>query len=176
MVKSNLSSALCRFITEVQKVDESEYPPNSLRDLVYGIQMHLETQKFYWKLLDMSDEEFVNVAMVLDNEMKDRVEKSMGVVQSATPILVHMEEKMWANGVLVEENPKQLSDTVMFLLGINLALSGGGGDHKKLRHPGFNEQIRVGTDSNGVKCLMYHSDPMSKTNKGGLMRKWFPLK
>ena len=69
-----------------------------------------------------------------------------------------------------KHNLKQLCDTVLFLIGINLALRGGK-EHKKLRRPRFNPQIQVSTDNDGVKCLKYFADPKSKTNQGDLTGK-----
>ena len=94
LVKQNFAYALCRYITEVQKDNGKEYPPNSLRDLLYCLQMYLETKRVYWKLIDKTDDQFMDVAMVLDNKMKKRVAKGMGLVQSAEPISVEMENKM----------------------------------------------------------------------------------
>ena len=118
----------------------------------------------YWKLLDKSDENFVDLAMVLDNTMKQRVKMGLGRVKSATPISFNMEEQMWSSGVLGCSNPQQLRDTVLFLLGINLALRCG--EHKNLCRPRFNPQIEESVDSDGFQCLVYTSDPLSKTNQG----------
>ena len=77
---------------------------------------------------------------------------------------------MWSSRVLGEHSPSQLGDTVMFLLGINLALRGGD-EQKRLRRPGFSPQITVSKDADGVKCLIYKEDPKPKTNQGGLSSK-----
>ena len=130
-VKDNLKYALCRFISEVQKMDQQEYPPNSLRDHLCGVQMYLETQK----LIDKSDDIFIDLTNVLDNLMKDRVSKDMGVMRSPDPVSMTMENKMWDMGILGEDKPSQLTD-ILYLLGVNLTLCGG--KHKKLRRPGFN--------------------------------------
>ena len=42
----NLNAALCRFITEVKKVDGSDYPGKTLYDIIICIQFYLETQGF----------------------------------------------------------------------------------------------------------------------------------
>ncbi len=81
---------------------------------------------------------------------------------------------MWAEGALGEDRPRQLSDTILYLLGINLALRGGE-EHRNLRRPGFNSQLRIGRDSDGVCCLIFREDMKSKTNQGGLdCRKFQP--
>ena len=45
IVKSNLSYCLCRFLTEIKRVEGTEYPLGSVKSLIYGIQMHLATKR-----------------------------------------------------------------------------------------------------------------------------------
>ena len=40
----DLEYALCRFVLEIKKVDGCEYPPNTIREIVIMIQMHLHEQ------------------------------------------------------------------------------------------------------------------------------------
>ncbi len=53
----------------------------------------------------------------------------MGVGQrkKAQSISLSEEDVMWSKGILGEANPVQLRDAVQYLLGVNLALRGGGG-------------------------------------------------
>ena len=67
---------------------------------------------------------------------------------------------MWLTRVLGEHTPAQLLDTIMHVIGVNCALRGAG-EHRKLRRPGFNEQIKVGYDSDNVKCLKFQADVKS---------------
>ena len=41
-----------------------------------------------------------------------------------------------------------------------------------LRRPGCDSQIEIHVDSDGHKCLRFTDDAQSKTNQGGLMRKF----
>ena len=59
LTKRNLSYALCHFMTEIKKLDGSDYPPCTLYGIVIGIQMFLETQGINWQLIN--DPEFKNV-------------------------------------------------------------------------------------------------------------------
>ena len=52
----NLSLALSRFMTEVCKLDGSEFPGKTMYEIVLCIQFYLETCGFRWKLVD--DEQF----------------------------------------------------------------------------------------------------------------------
>ena len=170
LVKAKLCGALCKFVTEIQKHNAEEYDPNSIKDMMVCIQMYLATQGIYWKLLSDKDDVFMELYNVVDNMMKALTEKGKGVVKSATPVTSSMEEQMWKSGVLGEDIPSQLADTVMFLLGINLALRGGE-EQKHLRRPGFDPQITISKDGDGVRCLIYRQDPKHKTNQGGLSLK-----
>ena len=127
LVKSSLCYVLCRFVTEVNKLEGKDYPPNSIKNMLYCIQMYLKTKRLVWKLLDKTDEAFYDLAMVIDNELINRVTMGMGKVESAQPIARRMENLMWELGVLGDSNPSQLSDTLIFVLGIHLALRWGGG-------------------------------------------------
>ena len=109
-----------------------EYPPNTVKEIIYCIQMRLNGNGIYWKLLEKSYEIFAQLYYVLDNVMKDKTAKGLGKVQSATPISTEMEDHMWSMGVLGESNPTQLSHTLLYLLGVNLALRGGD-EHKRFK-------------------------------------------
>ena len=71
--KSDLCYALAQFIREVKKMDISEYPPNTLREIIVMIQMYLNEHSIYWKLLDEQD--FVAVHNIVDNTMKEQHSK-----------------------------------------------------------------------------------------------------
>ncbi len=45
--KHFLSNALCRFITEVRKLNGDRYPPKTIYEMIVCIQMHLETQGIF---------------------------------------------------------------------------------------------------------------------------------
>ncbi len=167
LVKKYLAFSLSCFITEIVKMNGDEYPLQTLYQMVICIQIFLESQKLYWKLLDKNNMDVVSLFYTLDNIMKERTAKGYGVKQSASVVSKEAENKMWEQGVLGEDMLKQLLDTVLFLIGMNCALCRGE-EHKHLRRPGFNPQLTIGEDSEGVKCLMYREDLKHKTNQGGL--------
>ncbi len=118
-----------------------------------------------WKLID--DPVFICYRNTLDNVMKAWSKAGVGHHVRASPISVDQEELMWSSGVLGEDDPDTLRNTVLYLLGISFALHGGE-EQRNLRHPRFNSQLSVKTDVQGDKYLLYQEDQTSKTNQGGL--------
>ena len=74
-------------------------------------------------------------------------------------------EHLWKSDVLGDD-PKQLSTTVLFLLGLNL-VSRAGKEHKNLCRPGVNSQLKIVKDGD-IECIQYMEDCSTKCNKGGL--------
>ena len=74
---------------------------------------------------------------------------------------------MFESGVLGEDTPVKLLRTVIYMIGLHCALRGGI-EHSNLRRPGCDSQLRVTTDDRGKECLIYHEDPLQKTNQRGL--------
>ncbi len=71
-------------------------------------------------------------------------------------------------------NPEQLLHTVVFSLSLYLALHAGK-EHRVLRSPGFNSQIRI-VHSVYETYLEYLEDISLKTNKGSLYQQKFQTK
>ena len=159
---------MCRFVREVRKLDGQEYPPNTLREMVILIQMFMHENSVNWKLLD--DAEFQILRNVVDNTMKQRHAMGMGVCQSSKSISVQNENQMFRSRALGEENPIQFLRTVIYMIGLHCALRGGV-EHNKLRRPNCEGQVKLERDSCGFQCMVYHEDPLQKTNQGGLTSK-----
>ena len=68
--KAELCFTLCRFVHEVKKLDGTEYPLNTLREIVICIQMFLNEYNVFWKLFD--HHKFIQLRNVVDNTMKER--------------------------------------------------------------------------------------------------------
>ena len=82
-----------------------------------------------WKLVDGPD--FKELRIVLDNVMKERVSHNIGMVKrQASVISFDNKTKLWESGLLGEDSPDKLRDTVLFLLGINLGLRAGDEHHQ----------------------------------------------
>ena len=169
--QGELAFSLCRFIREVRKIDGNEYPPNSIREIIIMLQMHLHENSVYWKLLD--GEHFLSVRNVVDNTMKERHTMGMGIRRSSQVISLADEGKMFNLGILGNGEATQLLKTVIYMVGLHCALRGGV-EHNNLRRPGCSPQIQIQRDLRGVECLVYTEDPLQKTNQGGLACKVKP--
>ena len=74
-----------------------------------------------------------NWQTVLDNLMKERALQNIGIIKrQAELISLDFQNELWDKGVLGEENPEKLCNTVLFLIGINCALRSGD-EHQNLR-------------------------------------------
>ena len=113
---------LCRFIPEVtKKRGDGEYPGATLYQMIIAIQKYLVVNKVKWRLLD--DLEFDDMRTVLDSVMREWTAQNIGVVKKQAGLITfEHEESLWEKGVLGEDTPDKLRNTVLFLLGINAHL------------------------------------------------------
>ena len=77
-----INYAMPRFIAEVRKQDGSLYPPNSLWQLVVGLQIYLRMKGRPVRFLH--DDNFAHVKYSLDYHMKERPEKGVRCRQKAS--------------------------------------------------------------------------------------------
>ena len=129
LTKVNLCHALCSFIPEITKVkDGSAYPGATLYQMIVSIQCHLVENGLNWKLIDGT--EFAKVKTVLDNVMKEHAQNNIGTVKRQANVITYEYENMlWDKNILGKQNPDQLRQTVMFLIGINCGLRAGDEHH-----------------------------------------------
>ena len=174
ITKENLEYSLCRFVPEVTKSKgDGPYPGKTLYQLIVAIQKFVHLNQIKWRLIH--GEHFEDLRNVLDNVMKERCADNIGMVRKQADIISYeYEEAMWQKGILGEDGPDKLRATVLFLLGINLALRAVD-EHYYLRRdmPDKVSQITIENNTKGVKCLVFREDTCTKTNDGGLnqMRK-----
>ncbi len=162
--KDCLAQALCTFLNEIWRKDGNEFAGKGLYNIAILLQFHLECRGFMWHLVE--DTEFKKVRFTVDNLMKERASDRLSVSCSSLAISMSDEDKMWREGVLGEDMPEKLRNTVMYLLGVCCALRGGQ-EHQELRAPGFDLQVNVVVED-GVELLVYTQDAKSKTNQGRL--------
>lgn len=85
--------------------------------------------------------------------------------KQAEPIRVEEENLLWERGLLGEENPKALLDTMLFLCGIHFALRSGE-EHRSLQL----SQFELVVPENGNARFIY-TENYSKNNQGGLQHR-----
>ena len=165
LTKENLNHALCRFIPEVtKKKGEGLYLGKTLYQMVGAIQKYLNVNKIPWQINEGKDPQFDDVRTVLDNIMKERTAANIGMTKKqANLITKDIENPLWEEGHLGESNPEQLRDTVLFLLGLNCTLRAVD-EHYSLRR----NELQFEHDPDGVKCLVYREDYVTKTHDGGI--------
>ena len=73
----SLKYAMCRFITEVKKVNGQDFPGKTLYHIVVCVQFHLECMGFAFKLTN--DPALRDLKFTLDNTMKARVCQGIGL-------------------------------------------------------------------------------------------------
>ena len=165
----NFKHAMCYFIAEVTKSKgDGPYPGQTLYQMCTSIQKYLNHNKIPWKIIE--GPEFVDVKTVLDNVMKERTALNIGVNRKKANVITYeFEQKLWEDGVLGEDCPDRLRDTVLFLLGVNCILRASD-EHYYLRRPMPNEpsQLSFEMSDSGVKCLVFREDTVSKTHDGGI--------
>ena len=166
---SDFEYSMCKFLAEVVKVkDGQEYPGRTLYQFCVAIQKYLFSKGLKWKLID--GDQFENLRNVLDNLIKERAAKQIGTtVRRAELISQKHETIMWEKGILGEATPTQLRETVLFLIGIHIGLRPGD-EHYNLRRDSDTNpsQLSFKRNEDGLRCLVYTEDCITKTNDGGL--------
>ena len=145
---------LCRFICEVKKSRvEGDYPGKTLYQIVCALQNFLRKKEVNWKLVH--GEEFSKFNRILDTVMQQRSAMSLGTVKKQAQVIsLDYENQLWMKGILGEDTPDKLRNTVLYLLGVNLALRAGD-EHYGLRRPdpgaGYTSQISFGNNALGIR-------------------------
>ena len=165
--KETFNSDVCRFITEVKKLDGSDYPAKTLYDIVICLQFHLEKSGgLSWKLLN--EDGFKEIHFTLDNLMKKRTADGVGIkVKRAEVLTFSDEDLLWSLGLLGTHCPESLLYSVLFTVGLSCSLRAGK-EHYQLRSIPFQSQFEFLNDEKGRVYFHYTEDRGLKTNKGGL--------
>ena len=166
--KANFVHAMTFFLAEINKESGDLFPRKTLYHMVTAIQKHLQVNKINWKLID--DPDCVDIKIVLDNLMKERMEMGLGTEKKRAEIITtEIENDLWECKFLDSENPIQLQRTVYFGLGMQCILRSVQ-DHHSLRRwtPTRNSQLTFERNSDGIRCLVYREDYITKTHNGGL--------
>ena len=168
LTKENFEYAMVRFIPEVTKIKGGNYPGSMLYQMCTSIQKYLNVNKIPWKVV--KGEDFHEIKVVLDNVMKERAVENIGMVKKQAQVITYeYENELWQKGILGEDNPDKLRNTVLFLIGMNAILRAVD-EHYNLHRemPTKASQIQFERDPDGVKCVVYREDAVSKTHDGGI--------
>ena len=115
---NKLNYWMARFITEVRRKDGTDYPPNTLTQIMAGLQRDLreEYDRPGINLLKKDDTTFDLFRKSLDARKKELTNCGVGVkVRRADPVLKSDEEKLSSTGVLKIDSSTGLSNCVFFL-------------------------------------------------------------
>lgn len=164
MTDDELNYSLARFVQEVKKVDGSEYPANTLFEMICSIQKYLQEHSRKVQLLQ--DDIFRELQRSLDAVMKSRNKEGLGLVKKQARIItLHEETILWEKGLLGKESGETLVNTMVYLFGLNFALRAGQ-EHRNIRWK--NSQIVLKTCCDSGRRYLEYMEDVSKTNQGGL--------
>ncbi|XP_048239442.1 uncharacterized protein KIAA1958-like [Haliotis rufescens] len=162
--ETDLNKTLMRFLVEVRNQKGEEYRVNTLYELIASLQYYLRRHDVEINVYESPY--FKGMRNVLDARMKSLAKQGIGIEKrQANVVSDDQEDILWEKGMLGEDTPQKLLDTLVYLIGLNCALRAGD-EHRNLR-VGPNSQFQITEDSSGVTYLKYTED-ISKTNKGGL--------
>ena len=121
-----------------------------------------------WKIVEGS--EFIDLKTVLDNIMQERAQNNINKNKCHAKLITYaMEDDLWARGFLGEDTPEKLCTTCYYGISMGFFLRAVS-EHYNLRRwtPEKESQITFERDPNGVRCVVYREDKVSKTHDGGL--------
>ncbi len=116
-----LCEVLSYFILEIRKQSGEDYPHETLYEIVMSIQHFMYINGRNINLLDHL--RMIQMHNTLDNQMKELSKN--GVIRErnqAQLILFADEERIWQTGLLRDDTPEKLVNTLLYLIGIHFAL------------------------------------------------------
>ena len=119
--KDDITNVMCFFIMEGKNANGEDYNRDSLYDLIVIVQSFFKENRLPYKLF--KDDTFFKLCNTLDNHKNDL--SKMGEVaphEKAQPVRIGEEDILWKLGVLGDDTPLKLVDTILYLLGLDFAL------------------------------------------------------
>lgn len=108
-----------RFVMEIKRKDGAEYPPNTLHQLVCGLQRYLKNDcgKVYVNLMKEGGQ-FNDFRKSLDTKMKELHAVGIGCKKSSSdPVTMTDEITLWETGVFTVDKAVGLSNAVFYYNG-----------------------------------------------------------
>ena len=142
MSNEDLDEVLGKFVAEVRKEGQKEYPGKTLYEMICCIQAYFRIEcKRNITLVDKKGCNFRNLNSALNFQMKQRASAGVGIdVKQAKVISESDENYLWEHGFLGNGNPEILRNTLVWVLGLHFALRAGQ-EHRNLRMK--NSQLSV---------------------------------
>ena len=151
-----VNEMMCLFIIEVRNSKGETYKADTLKLMVYTIQMMLARKGRMIKFT--SEEKFINVNNTFENRILELTIEGKGHSSrsGATVIERKHEIQLWENGIFNAGDLHSLLNTLVYHLGLSLALRTG--EHRNLRFANF--------DWNSYEDKILYTELSSKTNNG----------
>ena len=127
MSNEDLDEVLRKFVAEVRKEGQKEYPRKTLYEMICCIPAYFRIEcKRNITLVDKKGCNFRNLNSALNFQMKQRASAGVGVdVKQAKVISESDENYLWEHGYLGTGNPEILRNNLVWVLGLNFALRAG---------------------------------------------------
>ena len=167
ITNEQLNMWLARFVMEVRNQNGDPYIGGTLYGLCAGIQRYVREKrvgKHDAASLDIyKDPNFSFFRGALDSVLKELHQDGIGNEKKQAEIIsCDLEAKLWSDGILGDDNPQKLLDTLVYIFGLNLALRSGK-EHRNLKP----DMIQLYESDSGMSYLLY-SEHGSKNHSGGL--------
>jgi hypothetical protein len=164
MCAKSIAFWLPKFVMEARKENGEYYPPNSLYSLCCGLQRHICNQESTINLF--TNDHFEHICKVLDSQMKQLNPTGKFTKVSTDVITEEMENRLWELGILGDQTPQALLNSMFYYIGLYFALRGGE-EHRRLRH----EPAQIKCFNLPEKSYIVYTEDVSKTNQGGLLHR-----
>ena len=164
MTVSDMNYVMQYFIADVRKKDGSKFPPRTLKEIVSMLQHYCNHNlKRPWSFF--KDTEFTDLRRVLDAEMKlSAREGNARPARRSMTISFDDEEQLWRSGALGSSNPRQLVNTLIYLLGTHCALRAAY-EHRALN---FGERSQLKIEIVDEEEVLQYTECVSKAKNFGL--------
>ena len=162
-----MSDVLSFFLMEIRKQNGDEYPHETLYKIVLSLQHYMTMNGRDLKLLDYPG--LVKMRNTLDNWMKELSKE--GVIcerQQSKPISVQDKDHLWDTGLLSDNTPEKLVNTLLYLIGVHFALHACD-EHKALKVRAYS-QFKIKVDQESNRRYLEYMEKHSKTFQGGIQQ------
>lgn len=117
------------------------------------------------KLLDYVS--FTKLRNMVDNKMKQLSKASIIHPENqAQPITIEQEEEMWRSGILGDDTPEKLINTLLYLIGVHFTFLACD-EYKNLKVSAYS-QLKVKIDPHTNHRFLEYVENRSKNNQGGI--------